>query len=234
MVPVLSFDSEGKKLIKNQTPEIMKTLLTIIALTSSTLIGYSQDNTGNNNKIEPPAPIAQSKFSIGLKGGFGHSFMVPYQNYIFCPSWDAGVSAIYAPGKHWGLGVDALYSMEGAKFEYLNAETGASSDVQATLDYIRIPVKAIYFFRDYTKDFRPKVALGPSLGILVGEVNSRNAASIDLGGKFTAGFNYRVAKAIWINVDASYYQGFMDIYSNNSENDFNGNVRLDAGINFGF
>jgi hypothetical protein len=207
----------------------MKPLL-FIALASSALMGYSQ----NNNTVEPPAPIEQSKFSIGLKGGFGHSFIAPYKNYMFCPSWDAGVSAIYAPGQHWGLGVDALYSMEGVKFEYLDNETGIGYDRQATLDYIRIPVKAIYFFRSYEKDFRPKISLGPSLGILVGEVNSVNASAIDLGGKLTAGFNYRIAKAVWINVDASYYQGFLDVYSNNSENDLNGNVRLDAGINFGF
>jgi outer membrane protein with beta-barrel domain len=207
----------------------MKTLL-FIALASSALIGYSQ----NNNTIDPPEPVEQSKFSIGVKGGFGHTFMIPYKNYIFCPSWDAGISAIYAPGQHWGLGVDALYSMEGVKFEYLNPVTGIGYDRQATLNYVRIPVKAIYFFRDYDKDFRPKITLGPSLGILAGEVNSVNASSIDLGGKFTAGFNYRIARAIWINVDASYYQGFMDVYSSNTENDLNGNVRLDAGINFGF
>ncbi len=209
----------------------MKHLLTTITLIASSLAAFSQDN---NNKIETPAPIEQSKFSIGLKGGFGHSFIMPYRNYIFCPSWDAGISAIYAPGTHWGIGLDALYSMEGAKFEYLDPVSGNGYDRQVTLDYVRIPVKAIYFFRDYDKDFRPKVSLGPSLGILVGEVNSTNARSIDLGGKFTAGFNYRVARAIWINVDASYYQGFMDVYSGNSENDLNGNVRLDAGINFGF
>lgn len=209
----------------------MKKVFTIIALAASTVTGFAQEN---NNKIDPPAPIEQSKFSIGVKGGFGHSFILPYQNYIFSPSWDAGISGIYAPGTHWGLGVDVLYSMEGGKFEFLNNTTGEGYTRQVTLDYIRIPVKAIYFFRDYDKDFRPKVAIGPSLGVLVGEVNSTNASTIDLGGKLTAGFNYRIARAIWINVDASYYQGFMDIYSSNSENDLNGNVRLDAGINFGF
>lgn len=209
----------------------MKTIITTIALFASVFTAYSQDN---NNRIDPPTPITQSKFSIGLKGGFGHSFMMPYRNYIFSPSWDAGISAIYAPGTHWGLGVDALYSAEGAKFEFLDPETGKGYDRQVRLNYIRIPVKAIYFFRDYEKDFRPKVALGPSLGILIGEANSTNASSIDIGGKFTAGFNYRVARAVWINVDASYYQGFTDVYGSNSGNDLNGNVRLDAGINFGF
>lgn len=208
----------------------MKTTVLFIALTTTSILGYSQ----NNNDIKPPAPIEQSKFSIGLKGGFGHSFMLPYKNTIFCPSWDAGISGIYAPGKHWGLGVDVLYSMEGSRLEYTNPLTGLGYNTKRTLDYIRIPVKAIYFFRDYQKDFRPKITLGPSLGILVGEVNSVNAASIDLGGKASIGFNYRVARAIWINVDATYYQGFMDVYSGNSNTDLNSNVRLDAGINFGF
>jgi len=209
----------------------MKKLSLLIALASTSIVGHSQNN---NEKNVPPAPIEQSKFSIGIIGGFGHSFLMPYSNTTFRPSWNAGISAIYAPKQHWGIGIDVLYSVEGAKFKYTNPVSQTDYTVQTELDYIRIPVKAIYFFRGYEKDFRPKVALGPTLGILMSETNSVNAASVDLGANLSLGFNYRIAKAIWINVDASYYQGFLDTYSSNSDKDLNGNIRLNAGINLGF
>ena len=205
----------------------MKTLTLVIALASSTLMGVAQEN---NAKVPPAKP---SSFSIGAKGGFGHSFLTPYKNTIFCPSWDAGISAIYSVREHWGVGLDVIYSAEGAKFEYLRP-TGETYDIQQRLNYVRVPVKAIYFFNKYDDNFRPKVALGPTLGILVSEENSKDASTIDLGANLTLGFNYRIARGIWINVDATYYQGFLDVYSNTAENELNGNIRLDAGINFGF
>jgi len=209
----------------------MKKITLLIALASTTLIGYSQDN---NAKIDSPDPVKTSPFSIGFKGGFGHSFQVPYSNTVFCPSWDAGISAIYSLREHWGVGLDLLYSKEGVKFKYTNPVTKQENTTHVELDYVRIPGSIIYFFGTYANDFRPKVAIGPSLGILVSEKNSVNAASIDLGAQATLGFNYRLAKAIWLNVDATYYQGFLDVYSNNNDNDWNGNVRLNAGVNFGF
>lgn len=208
----------------------MKNLSLIIAFTSATLVGYAQ----NNNEKEPPAPIEQSKFSIGVDGGFGHSFLQPYSNVVFRPSWSAGLSAVYAPGQHWGIGLGANYSVEGVKFKYTNANNQTEFTSQNELGYVRVPLKAIYFFRSYEKDFRPKVTLGPTLGILVNEVNSVNAASIDFGGNASLGFNYRLAKAIWLNVDAVYYQGFVDTYSTNSDNDLNANIRLNVGLHLGF
>lgn len=191
-------------------------------------------NAQNNNATVPPEPIEQSSFSIGFTGGFGHAFLMPYSNTVFRPSWDAGISAIYSPWKHWGIGLDALYSVEGAKFKYSGTAGSSDYTVQTELDYVRVPLKAIYFFRTYEADFRPKITLGPTLGILVNDANRPNAQSVDFGANVSLGFNYRIARAIWINVDASYYQGFLDAYSGNSERDLNGNARLNAGINFGF
>ncbi len=202
----------------------MKNLKLIIAGLFVTGACFSQSN---NDKI-PAEPIKQSTFSIGLKGGFGHSYIMPYSDYAFNSSWDAGIAATYSPWAHWGIGLDAVYSSEGGSFNYLN---GVST---IKLDYVRIPVKAIYFFRTYDKDFRPKITLGPKVGFLVNETNSTNANFLDLGANVTAGFNYRLLRAVWLNADISYYQGFIDTYQNNSEKDLNGNVRLDLGINVGF
>ena len=208
----------------------MKKLTFIIALVATTLSGYSQ----NNNNVDAPGPIEQSKFSIGFKGGYGHSTIMPFTHATFCPSWDAGIAAVYAPAVHWGVEVDALYSEEGVNYKYRSSGEETYHTKQIYLDYVRIPVKAVYFFRAYDKDFRPKIAVGPSMGFLVNQVGSNGASSFDVGATGLVGFNYRIAKAVWINVDAVYYQGFLDTYSNRSSNELNSNMRLDAGINVGF
>jgi hypothetical protein len=181
-----------------------------------------------NNDIVPSEPIRQSKFSLGIKGGVGHSFIAPYKNYAFNTSSNLGLSAVVSPWANWGIGLDAVFSSEGATYK--------SSDVEFAqqLDYIRIPLKAIYFFRNYEHDFRPKVTLGPSLGILINEKNSFDASMLDLGANASIGFNYRLIRAVWLNADVNYYQGFTDVYTNNSVKDLNGNIRLDLGVSFGF
>jgi len=201
----------------------MKNLALLLALATTT-IGFAQNN---NDKI-PVEPIEQSVFSIGVKGGFGHSFIVPYSNYDFMPSWNAGISAVYAPKQHWGIGLDVTYSGEGVKLK--------SGDYTNTtqLDYLRVPIKAIYFFRTYEEDFRPKISLAPTLGFMVNDHDNNGFKSTDFGGSLSLGFNYRLLRAVWLNVDASYYQGVIDIYQGNNENDLNGNVRLDLGVSFGF
>lgn len=202
----------------------MKKLTSLIAIFFTAGIGLSQTN---NDKI-PADPIKQSIFSIGLKGGFGHSYIMPYSNYTFNSSWDAGIAAVYAPWAHWGIGLDATYSSEGGSFNYTDRV------LTTKLDYIRVPVKAIYFFRTYERDFRPKITLGPTVGFLTGQTNTTNANFLDLGANVTAGFNYRLLRAVWLNADVSYYQGFLDAYPSNSLTDLNGNVRLDLGICLGF
>jgi outer membrane protein W len=201
----------------------MKTLTLITALLT---VGICAAQT-NNDKI-PAEPIKQAPFSIGLKGGFGHSYIMPYSNYTFNSSWDAGIAATYAPWKHWGIGLDATYSSEGASFNYMD------NVLTTKLDYVRVPVKAIYFFKTYENDFRPKITLGPTVGFLVNQTNTTNANFLDLGGNVTLGFNYRLLRAVWLNADVSYYQGFLDAYPGNRETDLNGNIRLDLGICVGF
>lgn len=203
----------------------MKKISAMLAAVSFTLTAAAQTN---NNAIVPSEPIRQSNFSLGVKGAFGHSFMVPYSNNLFNPSWDAGLTAVISPWAHWGIGIDATYSSEGATFDY------ADHDVVNRIDYLRVPIKAIYFFRTYEMDFRPKISLGPALGFVVNDPNMVKANSFDLGSTITAGFNYRLVRAVWLNVDASYYQGLIDAYDQTNDNDLNGNVRLNVGVSFGF
>lgn len=202
----------------------MKKLAFLLAILSGSLGTFSQNN---NDKIPPP-PIEESKFSFGVKGAFGHSFIMPYQHYKFMPSWNAGLSAVYSPFVHWGYGLDVLYSQEGSKVMI--------SDVNysTTLKYIRVPLKVIYFFRRYEADFRPKVAIGPTVGFLTNSADQVSFHTVDFGVSASLGFNYRIARAIWISADAAYYQGLIDAEMSNDQTDLNGNIRLEVGLNFGF
>jgi hypothetical protein len=203
----------------------MKKIILLASLFSS-LISFSQ----NNNGLDPPVPAEQSVFSIGPQGGFGHTFITPYKGARFQPSWDAGVAAIYAPGVHWGVQLDIRYSAEGCKIEDLeNKSTNA-----IFLRYVRVPLKAVYFFNRYEDDFRPKITLGPSIGFLNEQVNSIGAKSVDFGANASIGFHYRLVRAIWFTADVNYYQGFTDVYETTTEREMNGNLRLDMGLMFGF
>ncbi|MES2680494.1 MAG: porin family protein [Bacteroidota bacterium] len=202
----------------------MKKISLTLALAFGTLMSVAQ----NNNTIVPPDPIQQSNFSIGVTGGYGHSFLVPYRNYAFNSSWNAGIAAVYSPWVHWGVGIDALYSSEGSTF------TSGDLRYKTTLGYVRVPLKAVYYFNKYENDFRPKVSLGPTLGFLVNEDNTSDASSFDLGANLSAGFNYRLLRAVWLSAEASYYQGFLDVYKENTVTDLNGNIRANIGLHFGF
>lgn len=203
----------------------MKKVILLGSFLSISFFGVSQ----NNNKIDPPVPAEQSVFSMGPQGGFGHSFIMPYAGSKFQPSWDAGIVAIYSPGVHWGAELDIRYSAEGAKFSDRENITSVTE-----LRYIRIPLKAVYFFRKYENDFRPKISLGPTIGFLTEQINSTGAKSVDFGATASVGFHYRLVRAIWLTADVNYYQGFVDVYDASVEKELNGNIRMDVGISFGF
>lgn len=204
---------------------IMKktTLLFSVLFTSQIL--YAQTT---NYSILPVEPVKQSKFSMGIKGGFGHSFIMPYRNYKFNPAGNFGISMVISQWEHWGIGMDVIYSTEGATFY------SSEMDYTTSLDYIRLPLKAIYFLNTYKNDFRPKLTLGPTFGFLTHESNGTNAVKFDAGANASLGFSYRLIRAVWLSIDANYYQGLTTIYSSTTEKNTNGNARLDIGISFGF
>jgi hypothetical protein len=167
-----------------------------------------------------------SRFSIGPTVGATHAFLIPYKSWQFNPQWTAGLSWIYSPYEHFGLGGDVRYSTEGGK---LNLEPGTNT---IRLDYLRIPVKAMYFFGDVENSFRPKVTLGPSVGFLVDEMNTEPvpANKVDFGANVSAGFNYRMMENLWLNVDLNYYQGLIKIRDAGSTKEMNGNLGLQLGV----
>lgn len=113
--------------------------------------------------------------------------------------------------------------------------------------YLRLTPKAYYFFGQYGDNVRPKVYLGPSVGVKLAEDHYTNDnqvyydgampvttpdmfRTVDLGAEAGVGANFKVARHIWFNVDASYYHGLT--YATKMD-DMNRNAKLNLGLMFG-
>src|SRR4051794_7591369 len=105
---------------------------------------------------------AQSKFSLGPNVGVGASWLDNTPNKKTKPAINGGLSLVFSATEHFGIGLDAKYSLEGGKYSSNNQNTIAD------LNYLRLPLKAVYFFGKYGNRVRPKVYVGPSFGFLAG------------------------------------------------------------------
>jgi len=185
-------------------------------------------------------------FSIGPTGGYGHSWITNTNGGTkFNPAWNAGIAAVYSTSTHFGLGVDVKYSAEGKTVKDLNSVADGADNVKTTVNanYVRVPVKAIYFFGDNNSAVRPKIYAGPSFGFLTGgktnvkengvvvKTDTRDdIKNFDFGATAGAGLNFKVAPRTWLNTDVAYYQGLTDITKSNNTTQRNGNVGVNVGL----
>jgi outer membrane protein W len=180
-------------------------------------------------------------FSIGPTGGFGHSWITNSTgDNKFNPAWNAGLSFIYSTRSNFGVGADVKYSAEGNK----STKAGITTNINA--NYVRVPVKLIYFFGKPGSAVRPKISAGPSFGFLT-EANETSSVSgvnvktdinddiknFDFGVTAAAGLNFRLAQRTWLNTDLAFYQGLTDITKNNNSTQRNGNVGVNVGLLLG-
>jgi outer membrane protein W len=181
-------------------------------------------------------------FSLGPVLGYGHSWIGQTEGKkLFNSTGYLGLGMVYSRFAHWGFGADLVVSSEGQRARYNLGGT----DYKATNDalYIRLPLKAIYFFGEYGDRIRPKVYAGPSLGFKVNEMHDADDDilkptgnifnTFDLGVQAGAGANFRVSRRAWLNADISYYQGVLDaIDDGNGDYNTNQNIRLNLGLLF--
>lgn len=201
------------------------------------------------------AATTGTKFSIGPSVGYGWTTVGNIDKSKFKAAANFGLASVYSAAEHFGIGVDVKYSIEGAKWDAGNGNTN-----ELDLHYVRIPIKAIFFLKDYGSRGRPKLFVGPSLGFLSSaKLNTTNGSSdiksefdsFDLGIHVGGGFNYRLVNRTWLNVDLAYTQGTKDIIHQNStirtipaalnpiavknagDKFLNRNVTLNVGVLFG-
>lgn len=181
--------------------------------------------------------------SLGPTAGFGHASITNIDNadHKFKPAWNAGLSATYSWNSGFGIGADLKASGEGVKLE--NGTTTQTLNA----NYIRVPLKAMWFFGEYGQAVRPKIYLGPSFGFLIGGETTTTVSgvktitqtkdrlnSFDFGVQAGVGINFRVSPNTWLNTDLSYYHGITDINKTaQSQKNHNMNVGINVGLLFG-
>lgn len=186
------------------------------------------------------AATAQKKVSLGPIVSLGGSAITGTYTAKFKPSGAIGASMVYSSSKHFGIGLDAKYSFEGEKYN-TSGITGT-----ANLNYVRIPLKAIYFFNSHNEKIKPKVFAGPSFGFLVGGKERIQAEGIktvtksqdryksfDAGMAAGGGLNYKLKEDTWLGADLSYYRGLTNILPGNSESANNHNLAINVSVLFG-
>jgi hypothetical protein len=169
-----------------------------------------------------------SNFTMGSKGGFGKSYLSPYSNTLFQPSWDIGVIMAYEPGQHLAFELGGIFSSEGVKFQ------SGATESSIKLEYLRIPLKLVYLFGGKENIFRPKIAAGPGYGMLLNPENAEGYATSDIALHATVGANIRMLPSFWLTIEGNYLHGLKDIYAANSAKDGNRNLRVDIGLMVGF
>jgi outer membrane protein W len=198
-------------------------------------------------------------FSIGPNAGFGATWIDNFKDKKFKSAGNVGLSFIYSTKSSFGIGADVKYSFEGGERQYTTSIPGLIATEEASLNYVRVPIKAMWFFGDYGQRVRPKIALGPSFGFLVGgktELKYSNPTIVpevteskdswddfDLGVTASVGLNYRLVTNTWLTADISYLHGITDAREDSKRNVNrnyvpgtnykNRNVQLNVGVNFG-
>ena len=119
--------------------------------------------------------FAQKTLSLGPRIGFNASSLVGDDADTDTQlGLVLGLTTTYSINEKTGLGVDLLYSQEGAESKV--------GEINTHLDYVRIPITFQYFFRGWEDDFRPKLYLGLVPWILVGaEVNDEDIKDQPIG-----------------------------------------------------
>lgn len=191
-------------------------------------------------------------FSLGpIVGGGISNVNHDYNETTSVGSYQLGLSMIYAKHEHWGIGVDLLYAKEGFR-ERIRRPGFIDYDLEHQFHYLRIPIKAIYFFGAYNDKIRPKIFAGPGIGFGIATdykfvANNNTTESylntidqdldvdnigFDLGLQAGAGANFNLGKGKWLNLDLTYYHGLINQSAIDNITIKNYNLRLNVGLLF--
>lgn len=204
--------------------------------------------------------VQSQTLTVGPKVGLNVSSLSNLEDHNPKVGFTAGGFLVYSFIENFGVGLDVMYSREGAKYVYVfdDGEDMVRYRNNIALNYLRLNVPLTYFFRDKENAFRPKIYAGPSLAFLLSAKNKSEVVAagnnssvssegtktvtddykgIDFGALAGAGFNYKLSEAIWLNFDAAYHIGATDIPENRlsgTDPVKNRCFVFTAGVGFGF
>lgn len=195
--------------------------------------------------------VYSQNLGIGPSKGFGPGIVSVSGNSAgdldnrFFPSFNIGGKLVYSFVTNWGVSAGVNFSREGGRME---GNLGGPNEYEYIYraDYIRVPLQGIYFFGKLGDRVRPKLAVGPSFGFLIGgtssfennetgktEVKTKDLFEpFDLGVIGSAGLNVRIVEDIWVNGDISYYHGLTEMNSSGPGSFMNRNLQMNVGIMF--
>jgi hypothetical protein len=220
----------------------MKKTLILCAATLLTAIGANAQSSSARKS-------GASYISLGPVVSLGHSWMSDLgdgdAHFKFSPA--AGIGLVYSRHEHWGFGGQLLASHEGFDKEIM-LSNGQQTRFKLSADYLRMPLQVTYFFGHYGDRVRPKIYLGPSFALKLGESTQQSGATLnpdesnmlpsgvrdfDAGLNAGVGLNVRLHGATWLNLDAGYYHGLTDVLQDYGGSNTNRNLRLNAGLMWG-
>jgi outer membrane protein W len=220
--------------IQNLKPFIMKRILCTSGFLLFTAIsGFAQ----------------QKGFAVSDKVMIGHSWTVGNRSsddlkYAFHPTVQFGRTAIYNFSDNVGIGLGTFFSTEGGTFKIQN--NTAARKAEQRMNYIRIPLGAMFTFGDPANKVRPRLGVGGSVGFLVGGktyVISKDdvfagaktiktmSTKVDAGATGSLGLSVRVADGFLINHDINYYHGLVE---NKYESNLPSFTHRSIGLSMGF
>lgn len=173
------------------------------------------------------ASQAQQGWSVSDKVMIGHSWTVGNRSenmkYAFHPTVQFGRTALYNFSDNVGIGLGTFFSSEGARFKVTSSSEEGKAEQR--MNYVRIPLGAMFTLGDAAMRVRPRIGLGGSVGFLVGGktylINDNNnfagakttrvmGTKIDAGANASLGFSVKVTDGFHINHDINYYHGLVE------------------------
>jgi hypothetical protein len=182
--------------------------------------------------------FAQENVSIGPLAGLS---VANFRGDISNNDWKTGatIGGFYNYSSESGFGFSGQLL-----FTQLGAQVSNKTN-EVNLNYIQVPLLLTYFLGRRGEAFRPKLFIGPNVGILLsakdkdgidisGDDNNPTYTPLDLGATAGIGFNYRIDPKVWLNFDVRYGLGLVDIARNNNTKLYNQNVGINLGVSFPF
>ncbi len=171
---------------------------------------------------QPYGASAQEGFRVGIEGTPQMSWLMnndDQKNTSFEEvntfNGSCGISAGYGFSKNFGVGLYALYSMQGERFKFNGVEQ------YKKLDYVKIPLMLVYF-TEINSNWVFFGKIGPQLDLLMTAKltdkdgnnivsDQKNAyANYDIAGAASAGLGLKLTEMLMLDAALSYDYGFTD------------------------
>ena len=163
--------------------------------------------------------LAQSKTSLGLRGGINFSTTRPKSDGTTAKTGgNFGAFILHHPGARWGISGEINFSSRGEAHILI----GNSEKIIHRLYYVEMPVYGTFYFSPPERPFRPKVFAGAALSTLLSSefagtdsqiYAEKETRPLEVGALAGIGFNYRLTPdGQALHFDLRYQRGLTPVF----------------------